>query len=162
VWRDPYTHKRPEQRKSGTWYVHDDGARAPTYSGIDLTSGSEEEGLYGGLLIRELSEERRWVFQRIVRGDRPSFPRRGNVWRDDEKEIIRNIHTSSISAGLLQLAPSPERRTPLYIGPRIGLRPKPGTPAESPEGLSFRLAPLRIATWPTSIVSSLMTALPSE
>jgi hypothetical protein len=157
IWHDPYTHVNAEQLESATWYVHDDGDRAPTYSGIDITCGSKNDGIYGGLLIRELCEERRWVFQRIVRGNRPNFPRKGNVWSGKEKELIRAIHKCGAGSGLLQLVSSPERKTQLYIGRRIGLQPKPDRPAENPDGVSFRLAPLRIATWKTAVNTTSMT-----
>lgn len=154
VWRDIYTHGHPEQLESGTWYVHDGGARAPTYSGIDITCGSKQDGIYGGLLVRELSKERRWIFQRIVRGNRPSFPRKGNVWLAEEKELIRTkIHKCGISTGLLRLVPTEEWKTQLYIGPRIGLRAQTGLPVEN----SFRFAPLRIATWQTLTNKTSMT-----
>src|SRR5450631_4379496 len=46
AWRDPFTHREDEQRNTGTWYVHDNGSRSPNYSGIDITAGSKEGGIY--------------------------------------------------------------------------------------------------------------------
>ena len=143
VWRDPYTHRNPEQLESGTWYVHADGNRAPNYSGIDITCGSKD-GTHGGLLIRELSKEQRWVFQRIVRGNHPSFPRKGNKWSDEEKRLIKTgIHRRRIDSDALKIVQTSERKEALWIGPRIGLNSKPGSEP-------FRLAPLRVATWRTA------------
>ncbi|MBR1197794.1 hypothetical protein JQ574_17500 [Bradyrhizobium sp. AUGA SZCCT0158] len=158
-WRDPYTHANPEQLKAGTWYVHDEGTRAPTYSGIDITCGSDDDGIHGGILVRELSGEHRWVFQRIIRGDRESFPRKGNVWSDDEKKIVRSIHGTNIHLGPLRLVRRQEQTTPLYIGPRIGLRPKPNSGAEDVKTKAFRLAALRIATSRTAVGKMSMTEI---
>ena len=158
VWRDVYTHKNPEQRQSGTWYVHDGGARAPNYSGVDMTCGSA--GIPAGLLIRELNMEQRWVLQRIVRGNRPSFTRKGNIWSTEEKAIIdTSIHGTSVEseAGVLRLVEAEEINEPLWGGPRIGLSAK--TDGKSLEGYSFRLAVLRIATWPTAKNKSAMNLL---
>ncbi|EAQ33577.1 hypothetical protein NB311A_09211 [Nitrobacter sp. Nb-311A] len=147
-WRDPYTHQRPAQLKTGTWYVHGDGCRAPTYSGIDITCGSEDHGVFGGLLIRELDKEQRWVFQRIVRGNRHPFARKGNKWQDNERKMIQDIHTKRIDdpTGLLQLVPCSHHAEALFKGPRIGLRPK----LNEPTAQDFRLKPLRIAIWQTN------------
>jgi hypothetical protein len=75
-------------------------------------------------------------------------PRRDNdKWSDSEKMRIRSIHGQSINSASLKLIRSEmPRRTSLWIGPRIGLR-KRVPDALSPEGISFRDAPLRIATW---------------
>ena len=111
MWRDPYTHRGSEQRKSMTWYVHKDGTRAPNYSGIDITCGSEEAELFGGLLLKELDQEQRWVFQRIVRGNHQPFPRQGNKWCTEEKLIIQeSIHRANITDtdGALKLLPAKE------------------------------------------------------
>ncbi len=51
VWRDPNTHRNPEQAYSGTWYVH---RRPMNRSGLDITAGNIRHGLYVGLLIREI------------------------------------------------------------------------------------------------------------
>jgi len=173
VRRDPYTHSNPEQLKSGTWYVHDDGNRAPFFSGIDITCGSE--GTYGGMLIKELSCDFAYVVQRMVRGDQHVVrTRKGNVWNCREKKIIRAIHGKSIDCGLLRLERVPERNDPLYVGPRIGLKKKSnpdGNPACrslpfitdandtdlcNSEHISFRTACLRIATWQTKKLKTAM------
>lgn len=157
IWQDVYTHCNREQLNAATWYVHDDGRRGPTYSGIDITCGSKMTGVHCGLLIRELNNERRWVFQRIVRGNRESFPRLGNTWIDDERGVISNIHAKSIDTeiGALRLLPASERQEQLFIGPRVGLSRK-GDNSISSEGISFRTAPLRLATSQTSYLKTLM------
>ena len=43
---DPYVHKHKQQKTNGQWYFHG--------SGLDITMGNAEEGLYGGVLIRGL------------------------------------------------------------------------------------------------------------
>jgi hypothetical protein len=146
VWRDPYVHANPAQLEAGTWYIHDDGRRAPLYSGIDLTCGPAS--MYGGLLIRELCHEHRWVVQRIVRGENNVVrTRKGNGWSEPEKLFVqKSIHTREADSGALFLAPVLPRKEPLYIGPRIGLRNKPDS---DPDG-KFRTAALRIATWATA------------
>jgi hypothetical protein len=162
IWPDPYTHGAPEQRRSGTWYVHDDGRRAPIYSGVDITCGSDVHDVFGGVLIRELCKERRWIFQRIVRGDRINISRKGNVWTDQERDTVKCIHGKRVDAsnGLLRLVESEERDECLYVGPRIGLRAKPNSPSENPEGVPFRSACLRVATWQTSILKTQMSVYP--
>ena len=160
VWRDVYTHNNSEQKKSGTWYVHDNGSRAPTYSGIDITCGSPEAGIHAGLLIRELEKEQRWVFQRIVRGNRQPFLRNGNIWSQEEKYLItEKIHGSDVDseAGILKLVKIENRSDSLWVGPRIGLPAK--RDKKSPHDQSFRGAPLRIATWPTVSNKSAMKRL---
>lgn len=160
VWQDAYTHCESAQLESGTWYVHDNGARAPFYSGIDITCGSS--GWYGGLLIRELDNEHRWVFQRIVRGANVNRERTNNTWSVDEKRIIQqSIHGSQIGSGLLRLVETPSRNEQLFIGPRIGLKKKAGEDACSPENVAYRTASLRIATSPTACLKTSMRALSS-
>jgi hypothetical protein len=147
-WSDPYTHDKPAQLDAGTWYVHDDGRRAPTYSGVDITCGSKELGVHGGLLIREIDGEQRWVFQRIVRGNGHPFERKGNKWKPEEAtRIVGSIHNQPIDAetSLLRLVSCEPINSPLYSGPRIGLQTK----AENPIAQRFRTEPLRIATWLT-------------
>jgi hypothetical protein len=160
VWQDPYTHGAPAQLESGTWYVHDNGTRAPFYSGIDITCGSSD--LHGGLLIRELDTQHRWVFQRIVRGANVNRERTNNTWSVDEKRIIQqSIHGSQIGSGLLRLVETPSRNEQLFIGPRIGLKKKAGEDASSPEKVAYRTASLRIATSPTECLKTSMRALAS-
>lgn len=160
IWQDPYTHGAPAQLESGTWYVHDSGARAPFYSGIDITCGSSDR--HGGLLIRELDNEHRWVFQRIVRGANVNRERTNNTWSADEKRIIQqSIHGSQIGSGLLRLVETPSRNEQLFIGPRIGLNKKTGEDACSPENVAYRTASLGIATSPTACLKTRMRALAS-
>ena len=125
--------------------IHDDGHRAPLYSGIDITCGSG--GMYGGLLIRELCNEHRWVFQRILRGDdKVVRTRTGNVWSASEKLLIQDlIHGQKVDSGILRLVPVQPRNDSLYVGPRIGLRKR----TDDLDG-KFRTACLRIATWQTA------------
>lgn len=148
-WADPYTHANRAQLDAATWYVHDDGYRAPTYSGIDITCGSTSSNVHGGLLIRELDGEHRWVFQRIVRGNFHPFVRKGNTWTPEEKgKVLADIHSQPIDAekSLLRLVPCETIDVPLYCGPRIGLRRR----INSPLAEGFRTEPLRIATSPTN------------
>ncbi len=44
--QDVYSHKREEQKHSGTWYIHG--------SGVDITFGKSDE--FGGILIRGLQK----------------------------------------------------------------------------------------------------------
>lgn len=157
-WADPYIHANQAQLDAATWYVHDDGYRAPTYSGIDITCGSKNRNLYGGLLVRELDGEHRWVFQRIVRGNSHPFERKGNTWTCEEKrKVLAEIHSQSIDTetSLLRLAPSETIDVPLYSGPRIGLRRR----IDNPLAERFRTAPLRIATSPTNHSKTAMKPL---
>jgi hypothetical protein len=146
VWRDPFTHGRDEQLNSGTWYVHDDGDRAPNYSGIDITAGSRQGGIYAGLLIRELDQNdgSAKALQTIIRGE--FLPKRaGNVWSPEEKEILSTIHRGSVFSSPLRLVPRalPRPAEPLWCGPRWGLNPK------TADAEKFASAPLRLATWQT-------------
>jgi len=159
VWRDPYTHRNPAQLDSGTWYVHDDGRRAPFYSGIDITCGSV--GVYGGLLIRELCSEHRWVFQRIVRGKNVNRERKDNTWTQDEKKLIGEaIHRQPIGSGLLKLVKIPWQDQQLFIGQRIGLKKKSDADISNSERELYRTASLRIATSQTACLKTSMKPLP--
>jgi hypothetical protein len=143
VWRDPFAHQSDEQQNSGSWYVHDDGRRAPSYSGIDITAGSRSLGIYAGLLIRELdrNDGSARALQTIVRGEFSS-ERKGNVWSSAEKSAISSIHQSSVFSGPLKLVRRAEpREGELWIGPRWGLNSK--------THMKFVECPLRIATWQT-------------
>lgn len=154
IWRDPYAHQNSAQVDSGTWYVHDDGRRAPIYSGIDITCGSNDT--YASLLIRELDNEHRWVFQKILRGEHVIYERKGNTWNEEEKVLIqKSIHRQPINSGLLKLVPAAKRELPLYIGPRIGLKKKTNDPC-NPEGIKFKDANLRIATSQTEVLKTSM------
>jgi hypothetical protein len=154
VWRDPYTHTNPVQLEYGKWYVHDDGGRAPHYSGIDIACGSREHGIYAGMLIRELDHEQRWVFQRIVRGADIIKCRQGNRWRDHENTIIQNFHAKRLDESPLRLVEIEENDGLLYLGPRIGLKKE--RDAQNLEQISYRDAPLRIAAWQTAHLKTKM------
>ncbi|WOH50683.1 hypothetical protein [Bradyrhizobium sp. sBnM-33] len=146
VWRDPFTHRGDEQLSSRTWYVHHDGRRSPNYSGIDITAGSRQQGIYAGLLIRELDQldGSARALQTIIRAKFRST-REGNVWTPDEKKILTTIHRSSILSSPLRLIPRSAARSnePLWCGPRCGLKPK------ETDDEKFVAAPLRLATWRT-------------
>ena len=126
--------------------MHDDGDRAPNYSGIDITAGSRQGGIYAGLLIRELDQNdgSARALQTIIRGEFSS-KRAGNVWSPEEKEILSTIHRGSVFSSPLRLVPRPVPRPaePLWCGPRWGLNPKTAG-AEN-----FASAPLCLATWQT-------------
>jgi hypothetical protein len=163
VWKDPYVHCAEEQACTCTWYVHGDGRRAPIYAGIDLTCGSKAPLIRGGILIRELSQEKRWVFQRLIRGENINVTRKENVWSTTERELIGQInHRSAIShGGYLRLLPCVERRVPLWVGPRIGLG-KAHSKEANREGFAFRTSPLRAATWQTVNLRSQMMPYKKE
>jgi hypothetical protein len=152
MWRDVYTHQNPVQLESGTWYVHQRGThapnwRAPNWSGLDITCGSRPS-TFGGLLVRQLCKKKgsATATKAILRGG--FYPRiYSDRWSSQEKAIIENIHGKGIYAGSdLTLVSCPKRTEPIWIGPRIGLRKRDPDPT-NPEGISFRNAPLRVATW---------------
>jgi hypothetical protein len=146
-WRDPTTHGLDEQLNSGTWYVHDNGTRAPNYSGIDITCGSRRVGIHAGLLVRELarSDGSARAFHTIVRGNY-SFRRR-DTWSPEEKIKIGAIHQTGVFSGPLRLERCPSRQGSLWIGPRK-------LPRKVPD--EFRNACLRVATWRTKLHRSKM------
>ncbi|MHC2519011.1 hypothetical protein [Bradyrhizobium diazoefficiens] len=158
VWSDPFTHRKSAQLDSGTWYIHDNGSRAPFYSGIDITCGSE--GQHGGMLIRELDGEHRWVFQRIVRGENIKLERTNNKWSPYERDIIEEIHRKPIGSGSLKLVQTSWQDRQLFIGQRIGLK-KVGEDACSPEKVPYRTASLRIATSQTACLKTTMSKVPN-
>lgn len=54
---DPFTHKDEHQGYSGKWYFHRQNGKSykgGTYKGLDITFGSNIEGVYGGILIRAI------------------------------------------------------------------------------------------------------------
>jgi hypothetical protein len=57
---DPYSHKHEHQLTCGEWYFHrvgKNGYRGGTRKGIDITFGSAERKIYGGILIRAIQDE---------------------------------------------------------------------------------------------------------
>ncbi|CAG8531611.1 6478_t:CDS:1 [Paraglomus brasilianum] len=58
---DPYTHGHVHQLTCGEWYFHrvgKNGYRGGTRKGVDITFGSTERNIYGGILIRSIKNER--------------------------------------------------------------------------------------------------------
>ena len=153
VWRDHYTHCHDEQRNNRTWYVH----RPPwalrkqeppkhfcpvKRSGVDITCGSREGGIYAGILIQQTcgAMGSGTAFVRLLRS-RPTF----EGWSEGEQALIRNIDGSKIAGDELELRRSEVSFTgELSEKPRVGLRKRDGYPLCNPEGVSFMDAPLRL------------------
>jgi len=160
VWRDGNTHRSDEQLNSGSWYVHKYGHgqatgsgkwKAPNWSGLDITAGSRSLGIYAGLLVRELDQKdgSATAFKTIIRG-KPLPRENHDTWSPHERKIIDSIDGKSVTAGPLRLEACPQPRTSdLWIGPRI-LNPKLA------ENIIFKAKPLRVATWRTKRLSTLM------
>jgi hypothetical protein len=106
IWWDPTTHGADEQLNRGTWYIHDNGNRAPGYCGIDITAGCKKSKVYAGLLIRELNkiDGSAKALQTIIRGD---FRR--DRWLPDERVRIQKIHGQSVCSSPLRLIPRAKR-----------------------------------------------------
>ena len=134
VWRDPNTHRNPEQANSGTWYVH---SRPMNRSGLDITAGDITQGVYAGLLIREVDQidGPAKALKTLIR---EKFTRTGSAfndpynWSEKERALIANIHGRSIWDGPLKLSRSSERVCrDVWIGPRLNLADQ-SSPWDSP------------------------------
>jgi hypothetical protein len=67
-------------------------------------------------------------------------------WSDLEKQLIQSIDRPGIDSGSFILVQDPEpRKDGLWIGSRINLKER--QPRTTPEGISFRTAHLRAASW---------------
>ncbi|MGY4429671.1 hypothetical protein ACVWWO_002148 [Bradyrhizobium sp. F1.13.1] len=157
IWRDPYTHCHAEQLESGTWYVHrphyslqrEAGtarSRPPRRSGIDIACGSKPRAIHGGLLVRQICKHKGpgTAFTSIVRAGKQFHFQK---WSDDDREIIKSIDGKRIDSGDIRLVALPRQRDEaIWVGPRVGFRAREPDP-NNLEGISFRSAPLRAATW---------------
>ncbi|CAG8694694.1 6825_t:CDS:1, partial [Acaulospora morrowiae] len=57
---DPYSHGHEHQLTSGEWYFHHVGKvgyRGGTRKGVDITFGSRDRNIYGGILIRSIRND---------------------------------------------------------------------------------------------------------
>ncbi len=129
---DPFTHRFDEQLKADTFYLHYDGKRAPNYSGIDITCGNCELGIYGGIQIRELDfrDGSATSLKTIVRGEQGRKRlkmgsdewRQSLKWTDAEKERLQLIHRSHIFEGAVKLVPHKTTPSPITAHKRVGLK----------------------------------------
>jgi hypothetical protein len=134
VWRDPNTHRNPDQACSGTWYVHQ---RPMNRSGLDITAGNIRHGLYVGFLIREIDliDGPAKALKALIRdksngSDDASKDR--YKWSEQQRALIGNIRGQSIWGAPLKLSRSTERmRGDVRVGPRLNLKYK-SSPWDSP------------------------------
>jgi len=134
VWRDPNTHRNPEQAYSGTWYVH---RRPMNRSGLDITAGNISQGLYVGLLIREIdlidgpAKALKTLIRDKSNGSEDASKDRYK-WSENQQALIGNIRGQSIWEAPLRLSRSTERICgDVRVGPRLNLKHK-SSPWDSP------------------------------
>lgn len=148
---DPFTHTNEEQLNTGTFYIHDDCKRACNYSGIDITCGDKENGIYGGILIRELehNDGSATAVKSIIRNQRKPVYDKKDKWSAEEKEKLYQIHRSDILTGPLKLVETNSVISELYRGKRIlGISEKKAK-ERGEVAFSFFNKPLRYSTWKT-------------
>jgi len=131
VFEDSAVHCRDEQFNSSTFYFHTK-SKFPKWSppifnrhGVDITCGSREKGIYGGVLIRHISGENSHdgsgrALRGIVRGNKgfEAIPR-GSLeanWSQEEKDFFKRMNNHSIFGGDLKLVYDP-------IQPKLKIKP---------------------------------------
>lgn len=151
IWWDSATDRDDiasyEQHRRGTWYVR--RKKGQQYWRIDITSGSSNEQIQAGILIRQLdgrggpSPGPAIALHRIIRGrfDRGRFD-------DAQIELVRQIHGKRIDGSdgspLILTKRKEALDVRLSVGKRINI-PKSG--ARNFEGILISAAPLRVSTW---------------
>ncbi len=142
---DPYVHKNFRQRESATFYIHDNGTRAPNYSGIDITCGCFEKEIFGGVLIREIEkvDGSSLALKKIIR-DNQIFNRKDR-WTDIEKRKLIQADGRSILNEEFEVCSLHPKDFPgpieLWAGPRLlGKQIKDSF---------YHEAPYRFALWQT-------------
>jgi hypothetical protein len=163
-WPDPTAHAvrfpkaaATRQLESGTWYVHramhpapdptesSGFGLGPDRSGIDITTGSQSENIFAGILIAGIGDKdgSATALKQIVRAD--AQDRMGETkWSAADKETIAKINATRVESGPLKLIPRQVTDGPLWIGARKGL---PAT-LEEP----FKSSLLRLTTREKSVV----------
>lgn len=74
---DPYVHKHPYQLANAQWYFHG--------SGLDITFGDREKGIYAGVLIRGIKDLTReqWLMKIIEKG---------KINKEGIKQVMKDIY----------------------------------------------------------------------
>ncbi len=130
-------HKRFEQLSSGRFHFHTKSKgekwSPPIFNwhGVDITCGTKDKGLYGGILLRHLSGEHSQdgsgrALRAILRGDKGFIPIQRKSkdfgWSEKEIKLIKKKHHTSIFEDEIRLSWAP-LKTKLKIEqlPRIGI-----------------------------------------
>jgi hypothetical protein len=97
---------------------------APNRSGIDITAGSKQLGIFGGVLIASIGEKggSATALKQIVRAGEGPARMSERKWSEEDKRTITELNGTRIETGPLRLAPRDITTDgPLWIGARKGL-----------------------------------------
>lgn len=136
VMEDSAVHCRTEQLNKATFYLHTK-SKAPNWSppifnrhGIDITCGSKEHNIHGGILIRHISGEDNQdgsgrALRVLMRGDEGfKSIKQGSPearWTDQEKNFFAEFNNSPIFDGDIQLVYDPQEEQMIESTKRVGI-----------------------------------------